>query len=131
MNRFPPRSLVWDRMRRRATWARFGFVSLTCNPMNYAYSILSGIVRAERMALPLPASVALLVAGGASAGGRVQPLVAITTAMSALLLADNFLFLVGRRSGWGFLGVLCRISLNPEACVMKAADRFYKKGRIL
>jgi rhodanese-related sulfurtransferase len=29
------------------------------------------------------------------------------------------------------LGVLCRLSLNPEACILKSADSFYKRGRVL
>ena len=31
----------------------------------------------------------------------------------------------------GLLGFLCRVSLNPEACISKSADAFYKRGRIM
>jgi membrane protein DedA with SNARE-associated domain/rhodanese-related sulfurtransferase len=99
--------------------------------MQYAYSILFGIVLAEGIGLPLPATLALLISGGACAQGKIDARAAVAIAMTALLIADNLLFALGRRSGWGLLGVLCRISLNPEACVMKAADRFYRRGRIL
>ena len=99
--------------------------------MQYAYSILFGVVLAEGIGLPLPASIALLVAGAGSAQGRFNAFAALALGISALLLADNLLFFLGRRTGWGLLGLLCRISLNPEACVAKSADRFYKRGRIL
>jgi rhodanese-related sulfurtransferase len=48
-----------------------------------------------------------------------------------MLTGDNVLFLLGRRTGWWLLSVLCRISLNPEACIMKSADSFYRRGRVM
>ena len=69
--------------------------------MQYAYSILFGIVLAEGIGLPLPATLALLISGGASAQGKIDARVAIAIAMTALLIADNLLFALGRRSGWG------------------------------
>jgi rhodanese-related sulfurtransferase len=41
------------------------------------------------------------------------------------------MYLLGKYTGWWLLGVLCRVSLNPEGCVLQAADSFYKKGRVL
>jgi membrane protein DedA with SNARE-associated domain len=29
------------------------------------------------------------------------------------------------------LGLLCRISLNPESCILRSADSFYRRGRKL
>jgi rhodanese-related sulfurtransferase len=40
-------------------------------------------------------------------------------------------FFLGRYTGWWLLGLLCRISLNPESCVLRAADSFYRHGRML
>lgn len=48
-----------------------------------------------------------------------------------MLLGDNFLFLLGRKTGWWLLSMLCRISLNPEGCIMKSADSFYRRGRVM
>lgn len=97
----------------------------------HGYVILFFAVLAESIGLPVPAAVALLVAGGASAKGPLNAGQALLFAYSAMLLADNLLFLVGRYSGWFFLGLLCRLSLNPEACISKSADSFYKRGRII
>ncbi len=46
-----------------------------------------------------------------------------------MLLGDSLLYVLGRTTGWGLLGVLCRLSLNPETCIVKSAESFYKKGR--
>jgi len=97
----------------------------------HGYSILFFVVLAEAMGLPVPAAVGLLIAGGASAGHRLQPGEALLCAVSAMLIGDNLLFLLGRWTGWWLLGVLCRISLNPEACIMRSADQFHRRGRVM
>jgi len=104
---------------------------LSASIAQHGYSILFFVVLAEAMGLPVPAAVGLLVAGGASAKGPLAPGHAILMAYVAMLLADNVLFLLGRYTGWWLLGVLCRVSLNPEACISKSADSFYKRGRIM
>lgn len=49
--------------------------------------------------------------------------------MVAMLLGDVLLFMLGRHTGWAFLGFICSISLNPETCIMRSAESFYKYGR--
>lgn len=39
------------------------------------------------------------------------------------------MFLLGRYTGWWLLGLLCRLSLNPESCILRSADLFYRRGR--
>jgi hypothetical protein len=46
-----------------------------------------------------------------------------------MMLGDCLLFLLGRRTGWTLLGYLCRISANPESCILRSAEAFYKRGR--
>jgi rhodanese-related sulfurtransferase len=48
-----------------------------------------------------------------------------------MILADILMFLVGRHTGWWLLGLLCRVSLNPESCILRSADSFYRRGRML
>jgi hypothetical protein len=31
--------------------------------------------------------------------------------------------------GWSLLGLLCRLSANPESCVLRSAESFYKRGK--
>ena len=52
-------------------------------------------------------------------------------AVVAMLAGDTLMFILGRYTGWWLLGLLCRISLNPEACILRSADSFYRRGRTL
>ncbi len=97
----------------------------------HGYSILFAAVFLEAVGLPVPAALALLIAGGASARGSLQSSYALTGALSAMLAGDTLMFLMGRYTGWWLLGILCRISLNPESCILRSADSFYRRGRIL
>jgi membrane protein DedA with SNARE-associated domain/rhodanese-related sulfurtransferase len=103
--------------------------SLLQNLAQHGYAILMLIVFVEAIGLPVPAAVALLIAGGASATGALQPFYALGGALLAMLAGDTIMFLLGRYTGWWLLGVLCRVSLNPESCILSSADSFYKRGR--
>jgi rhodanese-related sulfurtransferase len=39
------------------------------------------------------------------------------------------LYVLGSRTGWTILKFLCRISVDPETCVLSAAESFYRRGR--
>ena len=105
--------------------------SLVLAVAKYGHSILFMVVLAESLGIPIPAALGLLVAGGASARGALHPGLLIATGIGAMLLGDNFLFFVGRYTGWKLLSFLCRVSLNPEACIMRSADTFYRRGRFI
>ncbi len=47
-----------------------------------------------------------------------------------MLLGDFILFLAGRYTGWAILGFLCRFFDNPEDCILRSAESFYKHGRL-
>ena len=48
-----------------------------------------------------------------------------------MVLADMLMFLLGRYTGWWLLGMLCRLSLNPESCILRSADSFHRRGRMM
>src|ERR1700719_1495808 len=97
----------------------------------HGYSILAAIVFLQAIGVPVPAAVALLIAGGAVADGVLHAQYAVGAALIAMLVGDTLMFLLGRYTGWWLLGLLCRISLNPEACILRSADSFYRRGRKL
>jgi membrane protein DedA with SNARE-associated domain/rhodanese-related sulfurtransferase len=97
----------------------------------HGYSILFAAVFLEAVGLPIPAALALLIAGGASARGALHGPYALGGAFLAMLAADTLMFVMGRYAGWWLLGLLCRISLNPESCILRSADSFYRRGRAL
>lgn len=61
--------------------------------------------------------------------GTIGTAPAFASAIAGFLLGDITLFIVGRLTGWYFLGLLCRLSANPESCIYNSAHRFYRKGR--
>jgi membrane protein DedA with SNARE-associated domain/rhodanese-related sulfurtransferase len=97
----------------------------------HGYLILFALVLAQAVGLPVPAALALLIAGGSSARGPLHLGLVLLTSFSALLLGDAFLFLLGRYTGWWLLGILCKLSLNPESCIMRSAESFHRHGRIM
>lgn len=97
----------------------------------HGYSILFTAVFLEAVGFPVPAALALIIAGGAAANGTLQWSYALSGAVATMLCGDTLMFLLGRYTGWWLLGLLCRISLNPESCVLRAADSFYRRGRML
>src|ERR1700722_17099451 len=97
----------------------------------HGFVILFAAVFLEAIGFPVPAALALLIAGGASARGVLPASYALPGAIAAMLVGDTLMFLVGRYTGWWVLGMLCRISLNPESCILRSADSFYRRGRKL
>src|SRR5439155_6218372 len=97
---------------------------------HHGYLLLFLIVFAEALGLPAPAALALVASGSAAAMHLVNLDIALLTAISAMLIGDTLLFLLGRHTGWAFLGFICRISLNPETCILRSAESFYKYGRL-
>jgi membrane protein DedA with SNARE-associated domain/rhodanese-related sulfurtransferase len=97
----------------------------------HGLAILVAAVFLEAVGLPVPAALALLVAGAAAARGVLSLPQALGGAVLAMLAGDTLMYLLGRYTGWWLLGLLCRISLNPEACILRSADSFYRRGRAL
>jgi membrane protein DedA with SNARE-associated domain/rhodanese-related sulfurtransferase len=97
----------------------------------HAYSLLFALVFAEGIGLPVPAALALLVAGASSVKGPLRLQFVLLAGLSALLLADVLLFFLGRYTGWWLLGILCKLSLNPDSCILRSAESFRRHGRKL
>ena len=97
----------------------------------HGYAILFTSVFLEAVGFPVPAAIALLLAGAASAHGSLSALATVVGAFGVILICDNLMFLFGRYSGWWLLGLLCRFTINPESCILRSADAFYKRGRAL
>lgn len=96
----------------------------------HGYLLVFLLVLAEAIGLPVPAAVAL-VAGGAAAAAHLLWLPAVIfLAITAMLLGDSLFYILGRHMGWALLGVLCRVSTNPETCILRSAESFYKRGKI-
>jgi membrane protein DedA with SNARE-associated domain/rhodanese-related sulfurtransferase len=73
-------------------------------------------------------SIALLVAGAAGHGGRISLAHLLPATWLAAISGDLLLYLGGRYTGWWLLAGLCRLSTNPEQCIFRSANYFYRSG---
>jgi membrane protein DedA with SNARE-associated domain/rhodanese-related sulfurtransferase len=97
----------------------------------HGLALLFGLVFLESVGIPLPAALALLIAGAGCARGLLNPEAALLGSVAVIMCGDYLLYLMGRRTGWWLMRILCRLSLNPESCILRTADKFYKHGRSL
>jgi len=95
----------------------------------HGYALTFGFLFAEAIGLPFPAAIALVAAGAAVASHALQAPSVLVVALVALLLGDSLQFVLGRSMGWALLGFLCRVSVNPETCILRSAESFYKRGK--
>jgi membrane protein DedA with SNARE-associated domain len=96
----------------------------------HGYALTFALLFAEAIGLPFPAAIALVAAGAAIASHTLSGPWVLLGGMIALLVGDTVQFWLGRYSGWALLGFLCRLSMNPETCILRSAESFYKRGRI-
>ena len=98
--------------------------------VHHGYLLIFLLCLAEACGLPVPAAVALVAAGAAASTGLLYAPIAVGLAVCALVLGDCMLFVLGRYMGWKLLGFLCRLSINPESCILRSAESFYKRGKV-
>jgi membrane protein DedA with SNARE-associated domain len=96
----------------------------------HGYLLLAAICFAEAVGLPLPAALAMLTAGAVAAYGKLNLYSVLGISLVAMLIGDVILYFTGRASGWALLGFLCRVSANPETCILRSAEYFYRRGKI-
>jgi membrane protein DedA with SNARE-associated domain len=122
-------------MRRPFFIGRSGFVNL--NPVHslfpsiaaHGYLLIFLLVLGESIGLPVPSSLALIGAGAAVASRTLNGSGVVVLGVIAMLIGDSLMFVLGRETGWWLLGTLCRISINPESCILRSAESFYKRGK--
>jgi membrane protein DedA with SNARE-associated domain len=96
----------------------------------HGYALTFLLLFAEAIGLPFPAAIALVAAGAAVASHTLSGAGVLLAAMIALVIGDTAQFWLGRYTGWALLGVLCRLSMNPETCILRSAESFYKRGKL-
>jgi len=96
----------------------------------HGYLLLFLWVLAEQIGLPIPAVPALLAAGVLIGSGKMSLATAGGLALIACFIADTVWFSLGRHYGGRIVGVLCRMSFTPDACVRKTTNLFEKHGPV-
>jgi membrane protein DedA with SNARE-associated domain len=96
----------------------------------HGYLFLAIVCLAEAIGLPLPAALAILTAGAVAAYGHLHFYLVFGIAVVSMVIGDILLYFMGRFSGWALLGFLCRLSANPETCILRSAEYFYRRGKV-
>jgi membrane protein DedA with SNARE-associated domain len=96
----------------------------------HGYLLIFCIALAESVGLPVPAALALVAGGAAAASHTLYAPAVFVIAVTAMMIGDVLLFVLGRYTGWTLLGMLCRLSVNPESCILRSAESFYKRGKL-
>jgi membrane protein DedA with SNARE-associated domain len=102
------------------------FVSLISR---HGYSIVFLAVFAESIGLPVPAALAMIAGGALGASGILSLPWVLAICFAAMILGDLIVYFFGRHMGWFLLGFLCKLSANPETCILRSAESFYKRGK--
>ncbi len=96
--------------------------------IRYGELVLFVVVLAEQVGLPIPAVPVLLAAGALAGAGKMNLPLVISLTLVACLLGDLLWYYLGRYRGARVLGLLCRISLEPDSCVRRTQDFFVRYG---
>jgi membrane protein DedA with SNARE-associated domain/rhodanese-related sulfurtransferase len=96
--------------------------------ISHGVLLVFGAVLVEQLGLPLPAVPWLLAAGALSGSGQPSFLLCLEASVIACLIADTLWFYLGRHRGSQVLGLLCRLSLEPDTCIRRTMDVYTRFG---
>jgi len=81
----------------------------------------------ESLGAPVPSLPVLLLAGSVAAEYRFSAVPLVIASAGGFWMGDMAWYAFGRLQGRRVLGLLCRLSLNPDACVGRAERRFRRR----
>lgn len=90
--------------------------------------VVFGTVLAEQIGVPVPAIPILLGAGAVAATGQTSLALLTGLSVAGCLLGDMVWYELGRHRGRQALNLLCRIALEPDACVRRTETFFVVHG---
>ena len=96
--------------------------------LQHGYLFLFAYVLAVALGLPFPADPLLLLMGAMVGNHRYSFIASLLVAVFPALIGDILWFELGRFRGHSILGLLCRLSLEPDSCVRKTEAAFAKRG---
>jgi membrane protein DedA with SNARE-associated domain/rhodanese-related sulfurtransferase len=96
--------------------------------VKHGYLVLFAGVLAEQIGLPVPATPFLLAAGALAGLHKFSFGKVLAAAVIASLISDCIWFYWGKHRGSSILGLLCRISLEPDSCVAETKATYARYG---
>lgn len=85
-------------------------------------------VFADQIGIPVPAVPGLLAVGALAGAGKLNWALALVSSVCASLLADFIWYGIGKARGSHVLRLLCKISLEPDSCVRRTENVFFRYG---
>ncbi len=98
------------------------------NLIHHGYILLFLWMFAERLGIPIPATLPLIAAGILAEMDYMRFAYALALAFAAVMLGDFVWFFLSRVRGLQVLSFLCRVSFEPDVCVRKTQNLFVRHG---
>lgn len=96
--------------------------------LQHGYLFVFAYVLAVGIGLPIPADPLLLLMGAMVGDHRYSFIPSLAAAAVAALIGDLVWYEIGRFRGSSVLGLLCKLTLEPDTCVRKTESAFAKRG---
>ena len=96
--------------------------------LRHGYLFLFVYILAMSAGLPIPADPLLLLMGALVGNRQYSFIPALLAALVPAILGDLLWYELGRRKGRSILGILCKLSPEPDTCVRKTESAFAKRG---
>lgn len=94
----------------------------------FGAALIFAVIFLDQLGLPIPVTPIVLALGALAGRGSIEPVSSLAVATAGSLCADFLWFQLGRRKGTRVLGLVCRISLEPDTCVSMTKDIFSRYG---
>jgi len=96
--------------------------------LQYGLALVFANVLITQLGAPLPAIPTLIVAGAFAREGHWPAALVVGIAVAASLIGDLPWFYAGRRYGYRVLNILCRVAMEPDACIRQTENVFERWG---
>jgi len=96
--------------------------------LDHGYLVIAVVSFADQLGIPFPATPFLVAAGALARTGQLNLLSVALIAATTAISAHTIWYEAARRGRGDVLGFMCRVSLEPEACVRRAHDFFARWG---
>ena len=96
--------------------------------LNHGYALLFVYVLVVSAGVPIPVDPLFLLMGAQAGDHRYSFFLSVITALIPALLGDILWYQIGKHKGGSVLGLLCRLSLEPDTCVRKTETAFSSRG---
>ena len=96
--------------------------------LHYGYAVLFLAVLGQQCGIPIPADPFMVGMGSLARDGQFSLAGSIAIAWTGAMAGDLLWFRIGRVWGSRALGLLCRISIEPDSCVARTHSRFARSG---